>query len=75
MEHAAGVQAVVVGKPSAFAFQFALSELGATPGQTMMVGDNPHTDLAGGKAAGLQVTLVRTGEFDPQALGDGFEPD
>lgn len=75
LEHATGTRAVVIGKPAPFAFEWALSELKTPRDQTMMVGDNPHTDLAGGQAAGLQTTLVRTGEFDSQALEEGPEPD
>ena len=42
-------------KPDARAFRAACERLGSAPDQTLMIGDNPLTDMAGGEAAGLLV--------------------
>ncbi|NLH70810.1 MAG: HAD family hydrolase [Brooklawnia sp.] len=42
-------------KPDVRAFIAACERLGAAPDQTLMIGDNPLTDVAGGVAAGLLV--------------------
>ncbi len=50
-------------KPDVRAFEAACERLGTSPGRTLMIGDNPLTDVAGGLAAGLVVVqLCRNGE-------------
>ena len=63
LEYAAGVEAVVVGKPAAAFFLLALSQLGAEPPHAAMVGDDVESDVAGAMRAGLRGVLVRTGKF------------
>ena len=45
-------------KPEAAIFALAVSRLGAGPGETLHVGDDPHNDVAGARAAGLHGLLV-----------------
>jgi HAD superfamily hydrolase (TIGR01458 family) len=68
LEYAAGVEAEVVGKPSRAYFEAALTELGAEPGETVMVGDDVESDVGGAKALGMRGVLVRTGRFTEEAL-------
>jgi HAD superfamily hydrolase (TIGR01458 family) len=68
LEYAAGVEAEVVGKPSRAYFEAALAELGASPQEAVMVGDDIEADVGGAKAAGLRGLLVRTGKFREEAL-------
>jgi HAD superfamily hydrolase (TIGR01458 family) len=68
LEYAAGVEAEVVGKPSRAYFEAALAELGAEPGETVMVGDDVESDVGGAKAVGLRGVLVRTGKFTEESL-------
>lgn len=50
-------------KPDVLAFEAACARLGTDASATLMIGDNPSTDVAGGLAAGLVVChLVRRGE-------------
>ncbi|KAF2364221.1 HAD-superfamily hydrolase subfamily IIA [Trinorchestia longiramus] len=63
MEHATGVTAEVVGKPSLLYFQSALQRLGLPPKQVVMVGDDLNGDVVGGKAAGCLGILVQTGKY------------
>jgi HAD superfamily hydrolase (TIGR01458 family) len=68
LEYAAGVEAEVVGKPSRAYFEAALAELGASPDDAVMVGDDVEADVGGAKAAGLRGVLVRTGKFREETL-------
>ena len=68
LEYAAGVRAEVVGKPSAAYFEAALAELGAAPGETVMVGDDMEADINAAQRLGLHGVLVRTGKFRASAL-------
>ena len=68
LEYAAGVEAEVVGKPTAAYFEAALAEVGASPGEAVMVGDDVEADIGGAKAIGMRGVLVRTGKFRPAAL-------
>jgi HAD superfamily hydrolase (TIGR01458 family) len=70
LEYAAGVQAEVVGKPTAAYFESALQELGAAPGEAVMVGDDVDADIGGAKRLGMRGVLVRTGKFRPTTLRD-----
>ena len=71
LEHAAGVQAVVCGKPAAAYFEAALSVLGVAAEQAAMVGDDVVNDVDGARAAGLLGILVRTGKFRETDLERG----
>ena len=76
LEYAAGVEATVLGKPSAAFYGAALDALDADPEQTWMVGDDLEADVAGAKSCGLRAILVRTGKFREQALEDAaVKPD
>jgi len=76
LEYAAGVDATVLGKPSAPYFDAALEALDADPGQAWMVGDDIDTDIAGAKRFGLKAILVRTGKFRESALAaSDVQPD
>jgi HAD superfamily hydrolase (TIGR01458 family) len=75
LEYGAGVEAVVIGKPSRQFFAAALDDLGAAPERAVMVGDDVEADIGGGLEAGIAAVLVRTGKFSEEALaGSGVEP-
>jgi HAD superfamily hydrolase (TIGR01458 family) len=75
LEHAADVEAVVVGKPAPAFFRLAVEQLGADPRATAMVGDDVESDIGGALNAGLQAILVRTGKYREEAVGaGGIEP-
>jgi HAD superfamily hydrolase (TIGR01458 family) len=68
LEYTAGVEAEIVGKPTAAYFLAALDELGAEPGDAVMVGDDVEADIGGAKAVGMRGVLVRTGKFEERTL-------
>lgn len=62
LEYASGRRATVIGKPAAGAYRAALSVLGVTAAEAMMVGDDPVADLATAHRIGLRTCLVRSGK-------------
>lgn len=58
---------VGVSKPAARAFHDTLAQLGATPAATVHIGDNPGTDVAGAKRAGLRAVLLHRRQGEPPA--------
>jgi HAD superfamily hydrolase (TIGR01458 family) len=76
LEYATGVEATVLGKPSAPYFEAALEALDADPKLTWMVGDDLETDIAGASRFGMRTILVRTGKFRESDLQTAaVEPD
>ncbi|HEY0411024.1 MAG TPA: HAD hydrolase-like protein, partial [Candidatus Dormibacteraeota bacterium] len=72
LEHAAEVEARVLGKPAADFIGTAVAALAVAPGSALVVGDDVASDLTGARAAGTRVALVRTGKAGgdrPEAAG------
>lgn len=62
---------LVAGKPDERAFSALLSELDATPAETVYVGDNPETDVRGATDAGMRaVQVVYDDGPDPHPAAD-----
>jgi 4-nitrophenyl phosphatase len=55
------VAPVCVGKPSAAMFEMATSQLGVPAAETLVIGDNLASDIAGGAAAGARTALLLSG--------------
>ncbi len=68
LEWAAGVEAVVLGKPAGEFYRLALADLKLDPSEVLVVGDDVAMDIAGAHAAGAPSILVRTGKFSAEAL-------
>lgn len=58
---ATDVTPTVIGKPNAPMYEIAMQRLGATPTETMMVGDRYDTDIAGALKLGMPAAGVLTG--------------
>lgn len=63
LEYAAAAKAILFGKPAPAFFQAVVNDLGASPAETWMIGDDVEADVNGALALGLRATLVRTGKF------------
>lgn len=74
LEYASGQAAQVLGKPDPGFFRLALADAGCPPALALVVGDDPATDLAGARAAGIAAVLVRTGKFTAAALAAAPTP-
>jgi len=76
IETSTGVQPTIIGKPGPAIFREAMSRLQGTPENTAMVGDRLTTDIAGGKAAGIQTILLLSGVTHKDDLnGSDIQPD
>lgn len=75
LKHATGVEPIVLGKPARPFFEAALTALGSTAADTLMIGDDIRSDIAGAQAAGLKTLLVRTGKFRAADLDTEIRPD
>ena len=62
LEYATGVRAETFGKPAAAFFQAARAALGVGAAHTLMVGDDPESDIQGAQRAGLRAALALTGK-------------
>jgi len=63
VEFAAGVEATIVGKPSAAFFEQVMASTTARPDRSLMVGDDVFGDVEGALNAGIPACLVRTGKY------------
>lgn len=62
-------------KPDPAGFLAALARLGARPADCVVVGDNPHHDMAAARAIGARAIRVRRGRFAAMPAPLGAEPD
>ncbi|MBT2188781.1 HAD-IA family hydrolase [Sphingobium sp. H33] len=62
----------VIGKPAPLLFELACERLSVTPGEAVMIGDNPETDGEGARRAGIHAILV--GGASPLRLEHLIEP-
>ncbi|MBN2172252.1 MAG: HAD-IIA family hydrolase [Candidatus Krumholzibacteriota bacterium] len=72
IEHAAGKEARVLGKPAPELFREGARVLGAPTGAVCMVGDDPFADLAPARAVGMHTLFVLSGKYDDAAVLDGL---
>lgn len=66
LEWAAGIDAVIVGKPAPFFFESVVGSTEFAPEECLMIGDDLEGDIVGAREAGLQAVMVETGKFQPQ---------
>jgi putative hydrolase of the HAD superfamily len=59
-----------VSKPDPQIFHRALERLGAKPGHSVFVGDNPDVDVAGARAAGMRAVWRRAPGVSPAVTAD-----
>jgi HAD superfamily hydrolase (TIGR01458 family) len=74
LEHATGVEAVVLGKPAREFFAAALVRLDVAVGDALMIGDDVRTDVGAAQENGIRGILVKTGKFCDNDLGLGIAP-
>lgn len=75
LECAAGVDAVVLGKPAPAFFRTALETLGTEPKHTVMIGDDIVSDVNAAQSLHMTGVLVRTGKFRASDLARPQAPD
>ncbi|MBO8176275.1 MAG: TIGR01457 family HAD-type hydrolase [Bacillus sp. (in: Bacteria)] len=66
---------IFIGKPEPIIMEQALKVLGTSKEDTIMVGDNYHTDILAGLRTGIDTLLVHTGVTTKEALKEvDFQP-
>lgn len=70
LEYACGIHAEIVGKPNPLFFQGALKKVGARAEKTLMIGDDPFSDLVGAKRLGIRTAFVLSGKYADRAILD-----
>jgi len=75
LEHAAGCEAIVLGKPSPDFFSIALNMIECDIDNAIMIGDDLYGDVKGAQDAGISGMLVKTGKFRPEDLDDPVKAD
>tara|TARA_R110001592_G_scaffold336019_1_gene621113 strand:+ start:12370 stop:13125 length:756 start_codon:yes stop_codon:yes gene_type:complete len=63
LEYAAGVDAVITGKPSAEFYRQVIATTDVEPAEILMIGDDVFGDVEGARQQGMQACLVRTGKY------------
>lgn len=66
---ATGVQPLVIGKPEPLMLELAMSQLGGTLENTVMLGDRLDTDIQGAVALGIPSIMVLTGVSSREDIG------
>ncbi len=72
---ATGIEAIILGKPSAEFFNMALKQIGTDAEHCIMVGDDIRSDISAAKDAGIHGIQVKTGKFTEADLHQGIVPD
>ena len=63
LEYASDKKAIITGKPAPTFFAQVLADLGQHAAETLMAGDDVHSDVEGALQAGMQACLVQTGKY------------
>jgi 4-nitrophenyl phosphatase len=61
LAYAARVEPIYCGKPEKFFFDELCLRLAVDPTRCVLIGDNPESDIAGGKAVGMRTILTLSG--------------
>jgi 4-nitrophenyl phosphatase len=61
LAYAADVQPIYCGKPEPLFFHELCHRLQVNPSRCVLIGDNPESDIAGGKAVGMKTILTLSG--------------
>lgn len=70
LAYAADVRPVYCGKPEPLFFHELCHRLQVPPSRCVLIGDNPESDIAGGRAVGMKTILTLSGIITRQDLPD-----
>ncbi len=73
LEYASGKKAVVLGKPSEVFYNRVLKGFGTTAESSLMISDDPLSDLMGAKKLGMKTAFVLSGKYKSQEILDQLE--
>jgi len=75
IEYATGKKALIIGKPSEFYYKTSLLRLEAVPEQTVMISDDPLSDLGGAKKMGIRTVFVTSGKYVDESILKQMKPE
>jgi len=75
LEYAGSQEAVLIGKPSEAFYHLACADMGVSPSECVMIGDDIEGDIKGAQDAGIKAVLVKTGKFNKRDFDLGIVPD
>ena len=76
IEYATFTDSEVIGKPEKAFFQLAIDDIGVSPNNLMMVGDDIVNDIDGAQQLGLKGVLVKTGKYREKLINSSsIKPD
>lgn len=79
LEYSSGKKAVVLGKPSELFYARALKDFDASAQNSLMISDDPLSDLLGAKKMGMKTAFVLSGKYKSEEilnhLDKDFHPD
>jgi len=73
LEYSSGKKANVLGKPSQLFYQRVIRKLKLSPEQTMMISDDPLSDLPGAKRMGMKTCFVLSGKYTDEKILEKIE--
>ncbi|KPL03078.1 MAG: hypothetical protein AMJ90_04135 [candidate division Zixibacteria bacterium SM23_73_2] len=73
LEYSSGKKAYVLGKPSSLFFERVIKKLKLTPEETMMISDDPLSDLLGAKKMGMKTCFVLSGKYKDEKIVEGID--
>lgn len=75
LEHAVGIESVVLGKPALEFFHQAADMLKLPASDLIMIGDDILSDIQGAQNSSMRGILVKTGKFREEDLNSPVKPD
>ncbi|MCD4655204.1 HAD-IIA family hydrolase [bacterium] len=70
VEYATNVKPLIVGKPNSYYFKTALERMHTEAKNTVMISDDPFSDLTGAKIMGLKTIFVTSGKYTDKSVLD-----
>lgn len=70
LEYGAGLETVVLGKPTPEYFLSATADMGCRPEHALMIGADVRADVLGAMAVGMQACPPRAGKYSSQDEAD-----
>ena len=68
LEYASGKRGIIMGKPSSDFYRSVLRRLGTKPENSLMISDDPLSDLVGAKKLKIKTAFVLSGKYDRSIL-------
>jgi HAD superfamily hydrolase (TIGR01458 family) len=68
LEYASGKRGLIMGKPSSDFYRSVLRRLGTKPENSLMISDDPLSDLVGAKKLKIKTAFVLSGKYDRSIL-------